>query len=190
MSQPLPPGTVGLCKKRNNSFADRKRCRLDTMADPSAPIDYYKLLGVSYTATSSEITRAYRDRMKATHPDLVPPVARAAAEERTKTLNLAWRTLTTPTERLKYDQTLKVEKVQAEIMSQYFGGMGMPGGDNSDRFARALRRDLSADEKREKAASNRSATVTILLAFGAITALVVCLIVVWAAVSGLVHAVL
>jgi len=160
------------------------------MTDFNETIDYYRLLGVPYTASDREITRAYRDAMKAAHPDVVPPVKREAAEERSKLLNLAWRTLTTPTDRLKYDQSIKVEAVQREIMSQYFGGMGIPGNGNDDRFGEALRRAMSADEKREKVATDRSAVITILLAFGAITVLVVCLIVVWAAVSDLVHAVL
>jgi DnaJ-class molecular chaperone len=160
------------------------------MTDLNQTTDYYRLLGVPYTASNREITRAYRDAMKVAHPDMVPPIKRADAEERSKLLNLAWRTLTTPAERLKYDQSIKVEAVQREIMSQYFGGMGIPGSGDSDRFGDALRRSMSAEEKREKSTTDRHAVITILLAFAAATALVVGLIVVWAAVSDLVHAVL
>jgi DnaJ-class molecular chaperone len=160
------------------------------MSDQTTTPNYYRLLKVKYDASSREITRAYREAMKSTHPDMVPPVQRAAAEERSKLLNIAWRTLTTPAERVKYDQTLKVEAVQQEIMSHYFGGMGIPGNPESDRFGEALRREMSTDEKREKAESDRSAIVTILFAFGAVTVLVVCLIVFWAVVSDLAHAVL
>ncbi len=115
----------------------------------STPINYYKLLGVAYTASSREITRAYREAMKRTHPDTVAPDLRGRAEEHAKLLNLAMRTLTKPTERQKYDSTLRNEMLQDQIMSQYFGGMGMPGGQD-DRYGEALRREQTEHEKAER----------------------------------------
>lgn len=153
------------------------------------PVDYYKLLGVPYSATASEITRAYRNAMKRSHPDRVAAGERARAEERAKLLNLAWRTLTKPEERIRYDRTLRAEVVQEQIMSQYFGGMGMPGGRN-DRYGEALRREQTAFEKRERRTTDRNAVVSVMLIFAGATALVVCLIVAWAVVAGLVHALL
>ena len=146
--------------------------------------NYYKLLGVRYGATSREITRAYREAMKLHHPDAVSPSQRERAEEYAKLLNLAMRTLTKPDERLKYDQSIRSELVQEGIMSHYFGGMGIPG-DRSDRFGESLRREQTVYEKREKQQSDRGATLSVLLYFAAITALVVCLLVVWAAASAL-----
>jgi len=160
------------------------------VTEATDPIDYYKLLRVPYSASSREITRAYRDAMKNTHPDTVAPDFRATAEERAKLLNLAWRTLTKPAERLKYDQSLRKTVIQDQIMSSYFGGMGMPGGQQHDPFAEALRRETSHRERREMAESTRSATVTILLVFGGATALVVCFVVLWSVAADLVRAVL
>jgi curved DNA-binding protein CbpA len=159
---------------------------LSTEPEP-APINYYKLLGVSYTASSREITRAYREAMKRTHPDTVAPDQRLLAEEHAKLLNLAMRTLTKPTERQKYDSTLRNEMLQDQIMSQYFGGMGMPGGQD-DRYGEALRREQTEHEKAERKLTDRSAIVSVLLIFGGATALVVCSLVVWAVVSALVRA--
>lgn len=155
----------------------------------SSTVDYYKLLGVPYTASAGEITRAYRQAMKLAHPDRVGVQDRQNAEERAKVLNLAWKTLTKPEERSRYDQTLRADLVQEQIMSQYFGGMGMPGG-RDDRFGESLRREQTAFEKQERKATDRSAIVSVLLIFAGATALVVCLIVVWAVVAGLARALL
>ena len=87
------------------------------MAASKTELNYYRLLGVAYTATNREITRAYRDAMKATHPDRVGEQERQAAEERAKLLNLAFQTLTRPADRLVYDRTLRQEVVQEQIMS-------------------------------------------------------------------------
>jgi curved DNA-binding protein CbpA len=127
--------------------------------------------------------------MKRFHPDRVPIGERPDAEERAKLLNLAWRTLTKPDERARYDRSLRQELVQEQIMSQYFGGMGMPGSRN-DRFGEALRREQTDFEKKERKQSDRSAILTVFLVFAGATALVVCLIVAVAAVSALVHALL
>lgn len=161
---------------------------MTTASNPST-VDYYKLLGVPYSASASEITRAYRDAMKRTHPDRVPARDRQRAEERAKTLNLAWRTLTKPEERTRYDQTLRSELVQNQIMSQYFGGMGMPGGQD-DRFGEALRREQTAFEKKERKETDRGAVVSVMLIFAGATALVVCLLVAWAVVAALARALL
>jgi DnaJ-class molecular chaperone len=161
-----------------------------TLPTESPQIDYYKLLGIPYSATGPQITRAYRDAMKRSHPDTVGEGQRAAAEEHAKLLNLALKTLTKPHERRAYDATLRREMVQDQIMSQYFGGMGMPGGQSHDPFAEALRREQTEREKDEKRRTDRSALSSVLLVFGGATALVVCSLVLWAVVSALVRALL
>ena len=104
-------------------------------------------------------------------------------------LNRAMRTLSRPEERLKYDQSVRSELVQEGIMSQYFGGIGIPG-DQSDRFGESLRRERTAFEKREKRQSDRGATVSVLLVFAGATALVVGSLVFWAVASALANGLL
>ena len=155
----------------------------------STPVNYYRLLGIPYSASSQEITRAYRNAMKAVHPDRASSANRVAAEEEAKLLNQAWRTLTRPADRLKYDQSLRSEVAQEQIMSRYFGGMGMPGS-RDDRFGDVLQREERAFAANERKRSDRGAVTSVMLIFAGATALVVCSIIAWAAVSALVHALL
>ena len=64
--------------------------------------DYYKILGVSRTASEKEIKRAYRRLARQYHPDRNP--GDKAAEEKFKTINEAHEVLTDPDKRQKYDQ--------------------------------------------------------------------------------------
>lgn len=62
---------------------------------------YYDLLGVSEDAATEEIERAYREKLKETHPDVSDS---DDASERTKELLDAKETLTDETERSRYDR--------------------------------------------------------------------------------------
>lgn len=146
------------------------RDRRPSATDPVDPdVDYYALLGVPPAATAAQITRAYRAAMKRVHPDRQRPDERQAAEARARLLNRAYATLAKPLSRQAYDQTIRARVVQDRIMSRYVGGIDVPFANGHDPFARQLRRQPTAAEKREQARSDRQAMVSILLVFGGVT---------------------
>lgn len=105
-------------------------------------IDYYKVLGVSKTATVKEIKAAYRKLARKYHPDLNPGDKKA--EKKFKEINEANEVLSDPENRKKYDKYGKdwkhgeeYEKTQQQRQKQYqhqSGPQGFSGGDYSDFF--------------------------------------------------------
>ncbi len=140
--------------------------------------NYYHLLGVPYAADQKEIRRAYRMAMKKAHPDRALPERRAAAEELAKLLNRAYATLSDPNRRRAYDQSIKSQELQDQIMRRYVStGVGGPiNGARHDPFAQRLKRDLSAAEKMENRKADRSAMLSLLLVFVVATAVVILLV--------------
>src|SRR6202020_3032837 len=65
-------------------------------------IDYYKILGVSKTATQDEIRSAYRKLARKHHPDLNPNDKEA--NKKFQQINEANEVLSDPENRKKYDQ--------------------------------------------------------------------------------------
>jgi DnaJ-class molecular chaperone len=135
-----------------------------TAPDPNQE-NYYQLLGVPYTATAAEITASYRQSMKRFHPDRVRPEHRAAAENLTKDINRAYRTLSNPTERLAYDRSIRPTEVQDQIMQRYVGGFGGPGMGGQDPYGSRLKRDITSAERKDHRRSERSAVITLLSVF-------------------------
>jgi hypothetical protein len=66
--------------------------------------DLYEELGVARDATREEIAAAYRARAKALHPDTRP--AHADAADRFARVGAAYRVLSDPDERARYDRSL------------------------------------------------------------------------------------
>ncbi|HXV72446.1 MAG TPA: molecular chaperone DnaJ [Acidimicrobiia bacterium] len=83
--------------------------------------DFYKVLGVSDTASAEDIKKAYRKLAQTHHPDANP--GDEAAEERFKEISEAYATLSNPEQRKEYDQ---VRRLGASGF-QGFGGPGAGG---------------------------------------------------------------
>lgn len=91
--------------------------------------DYYKILGVSKTATPENIKKAYRKLARKYHPDLNP--GNKEAEKRFKEINEAQEVLSDPEKRAKYDQFGQYWQ-QAASGTPYPGtGVGTEGFDFS-----------------------------------------------------------
>eukprot|EP00634_Sargassococcus_sp_CCMP2135_P007156 CAMPEP_0198659382 /NCGR_PEP_ID=MMETSP1467-20131203/31406_1 /TAXON_ID=1462469 /ORGANISM="unid. sp., Strain CCMP2135" /LENGTH=383 /DNA_ID=CAMNT_0044395723 /DNA_START=14 /DNA_END=1165 /DNA_ORIENTATION=+ len=58
-----------------------------------APLDPYRVLGVSSKASEVQIKKAYYERAKSTHPDKRPAEERTVAEREFKEINQAWEML-------------------------------------------------------------------------------------------------
>ncbi len=90
----------------------------------------YKTLGVSKSATQSDIKKAFRKHMKALHPDLNP--GDAAKEARFKKVSAANDILSDPDKRALYDRG-EIDDNGADVAQNPFGGgfRGQPrGGQN------------------------------------------------------------
>ncbi|KAB8142720.1 J domain-containing protein [Chloroflexia bacterium SDU3-3] len=89
--------------------------------------DYYEVLGVSRTASESEIKKAYRALARKYHPDINP--GDKEVERKFKEINEANDVLSDPQKREQYDRFGQVGGAGG------FGGGGAPGGvDISDIF--------------------------------------------------------
>lgn len=78
--------------------------------------DYYKILGVSDTATAKDITKAYRKLARESHPDANP--GNEASENRFKEISAAYDVVGDDAKRKEYDEVRRLGPV---------GGFG-PGG--------------------------------------------------------------
>lgn len=90
--------------------------------------DYYKILELENSkVTIEEIKNAYRKQAKKYHPDV--NIGNKMAEERIKDINDAYRVLSNPTLKRKYDRTWnynvghkkKKTKTSGEVAGEFFG---------------------------------------------------------------------
>jgi molecular chaperone DnaJ len=89
--------------------------------------DFYKVLGVSETATQKEITKAYRKLARELHPDANP--GDTAAENRFKEVSAAYDVIGDEEKRKEYDEIRKLGPLGG------FGGFGgEPGGPGNFSF--------------------------------------------------------
>jgi len=104
-------------------------------------IDYYKILGVSKSATEKDIKKAYRKLARKHHPDLNPNDK--VAEKKFKEINEANEVLSNPENRKKYDQygehwqnAEAYEKAkQQQQYSQQYSTQGGFGGQSQEDFS-------------------------------------------------------
>ena len=96
--------------------------------------DFYKVLGVSETASQDEIKKSYRKMSLLHHPDKNP--GNNEAEEKFKKINDAYQSIGDVEERKKYDMTRNSPFGQGMHPGMNGGGMhpGMNGGGMNDVF--------------------------------------------------------
>ena len=89
--------------------------------------DYYKVLGLTQSATDKEITRAYRKLAKQYHPDTHP-----GSEERFKEISGAYDVLGDDAKRKEYDEVRRLGPAASGLGGQGAGGFNFQTGDFSD----------------------------------------------------------
>lgn len=154
--------------------------------DPDAE-DHYALLGVPFTASHAEITRAYRRAMKRAHPDRQRAERRAASEDLARRLNAAYATLSDPIERQAYDRTIRQQVIQDQIMQRYVGGFQT--FDDRSGSAHAGRPQPTAAERKERAAADRQASYTLVIYAAAVTAFILIALLIGALLNSALQAV-
>ncbi len=158
----------------------------DAGTDPDQE-DHYSLLGVPFTATHAEITRAYRRAMKRVHPDRQLPERRLAAEDLARRLNAAYTILADPLKRQAYDRTIRQQVMQDQIMRRDVGGFQT--FDESPGPARAhQRREPTAAERRERTEADRQASMTLVVVAVGVTALILASLLIGSLVFSLIEA--
>jgi len=103
--------------------------------------DYYKILGVSKSASADEIKKAYRKLALKWHPDRVPADKKDEAQAKFQEIGAAFDTLSDPEKKRIYDQVGEEGLNGAGSMPEGFaeqfksgGGGGGAGGAGGPRF--------------------------------------------------------
>ena len=173
---------------RPGPCAFRPKGRTPHVSARTTPFDpnretLYDLLGVDKRATSTDITRAYRQMMKACHPDRLPPAERERTEVLCKHLNHAYATLKDPAKRKQYDDSIRAHEVQDQIMNRYVGGLGGPGLGGHDLHGSRFRREMTEFEKAEMRVTDRAAMLSLIRAVVVLTLAVIVLLLGYALVA-------
>ncbi|KAJ4490986.1 X-domain of DnaJ-containing-domain-containing protein [Lentinula aciculospora] len=138
----------------NSHSASRKGRRIGTQERP-LETGYYDTLGVSVTATTDEIKKAYRRLAIKHHPDKNPDDP--LAEERFKSIAIAYQTLSDPDLRSKYNEFGPKESAPEggyidpeEVFSAIFGGERFVAIIGQISLARDMKAALQEAEEAEE----------------------------------------
>lgn len=142
--------------------------------------NHYRLLDVHFSATRKEITRAYHKQMRKWHPDRFQGTDKTLAENFAKELNQAYSVLSNPKKREDYDQSLRVEEIQSQIMERYVAGSSSWNlGGRGPMPADAPRRARTAQERREQRIADRDAFRSLVVSFALLAVLGIVLLVIF-----------
>jgi len=96
----------------------------------TAPPDYYKVLGLSKTASADDLKKAYRRLARKYHPDLHQGSKKEEMEKKFKELNEAYEVLSDEDKRKKYDQYgFRWKDAEAYEQARQKAGGAQPGGE-------------------------------------------------------------
>ncbi|MCA9307992.1 MAG: DnaJ C-terminal domain-containing protein [Patescibacteria group bacterium] len=105
--------------------------------------NYYDILGVSKTASDSDIKSAYRKLAREHHPDMVAKEDKDAAEKRFKEINEAYQVLSDSDKRKMYDQ-FGSAGVNGHAGGGNYGGFGNQAGGQWGPFSYTYTSNASA----------------------------------------------
>ena len=111
-------------RKGNNPRARQGLEKAQKLKREETMVDYYKILGCSRDASTSEIKSAFRKSTIQWHPDRYKdPEQKKKAEEMMKKINVAYEVLSDPQKKMMYDQGVDPEHPENSYGNGYTGGM-------------------------------------------------------------------
>lgn len=129
--------------------------------------NHYRLLDVPFSASRKDITTGYHKQMRKWHPDKFRGTDKALAENYAKELNHAYSVLSNPRKREEYDQSLRIDAIQGEIMERYVAGSSGWNLDGKGPLpADAPKRPMTSKQREEMRIADRNASRTVVVTFG------------------------
>lgn len=86
-----------------------------TSVEPNNQPTLYEILNSPPTASRTELKKAYVDLVRQLHPDALGSNTTPDSEERFQQITQAWKTLSNPLERKRYDRDLRAQKFTQDV---------------------------------------------------------------------------